>query len=169
MPLFMLLSPFSLLPLMYSASPLFPFISLLIIHLLSSHSSVSLLSLLSFRVSSSDAGNESETSGEHYSGEEYGTFFAPPKKQKINNEVIKEKQLAMTLLFLHLFYLLFLLFSISPVISLISHIISPLLSESEHDGLDHGDDYEEVDNYTNHDMVEKAFQECDLNHEGRYC
>ena len=25
--------------------------------------------------------------------------------------------------------------------------------ESDHDGLDHGDDYEEVDNYTNHDMV----------------
>jgi hypothetical protein len=28
-------------------------------------------------------------------------------------------------------------------------------------------DYEDVDFYTNHDMVEKAFQECDLNHEGR--
>ena len=26
-------------------------------------------------------------------------------------------------------------------------------SESDHDGIDHGDDYEEVDNYTNHDMV----------------
>lgn len=38
---------------------------------------------------------------------------------------------------------------------------------SEHDAVDHGDDYEEVDSYTNHDMVEKAFQECDLNHEGR--
>jgi Ca2+-binding EF-hand superfamily protein len=29
------------------------------------------------------------------------------------------------------------------------------------------DDYEEIDHYTNHDMVEKAFAECDLNHEGR--
>lgn len=29
---------------------------------------------------------------------------------------------------------------------------------SDHDGVDHGDDYEEVDSYTNHDMVEKAFQ-----------
>eukprot|EP00596_Hydrurales_sp_CCMP1899_P003635 CAMPEP_0119047024 /NCGR_PEP_ID=MMETSP1177-20130426/50489_1 /TAXON_ID=2985 /ORGANISM="Ochromonas sp, Strain CCMP1899" /LENGTH=819 /DNA_ID=CAMNT_0007020999 /DNA_START=459 /DNA_END=2918 /DNA_ORIENTATION=- len=38
---------------------------------------------------------------------------------------------------------------------------------SNHDGVNHGDDYEEVDSYTNHDMVEKAFQECDLNHEGR--
>lgn len=28
-------------------------------------------------------------------------------------------------------------------------------------------DYEDVDFYTNHDMVEKAFAECDLNHEGR--
>eukprot|EP00428_Durinskia_dybowskii_P061805 CAMPEP_0170369566 /NCGR_PEP_ID=MMETSP0117_2-20130122/8050_1 /TAXON_ID=400756 /ORGANISM="Durinskia baltica, Strain CSIRO CS-38" /LENGTH=1024 /DNA_ID=CAMNT_0010624291 /DNA_START=209 /DNA_END=3283 /DNA_ORIENTATION=+ len=28
-------------------------------------------------------------------------------------------------------------------------------------------DYEDVDFYTNHDMVERAFQECDLNHEGR--
>lgn len=27
--------------------------------------------------------------------------------------------------------------------------------------------FEEVDSYTNHDMVEKAFEECDLNHEGR--
>jgi hypothetical protein len=25
--------------------------------------------------------------------------------------------------------------------------------ESDHDGIDHGDDYEEVDSYTNHDMV----------------
>ena len=41
------------------------------------------------------------------------------------------------------------------------------IKECDHDGLDHGDDYEEVDSYTNHDMVEKAFQECDLNHEGR--
>jgi EF hand len=24
-----------------------------------------------------------------------------------------------------------------------------------------------VDSYTNHDVIEKAFQECDLNHEGR--
>jgi hypothetical protein len=29
------------------------------------------------------------------------------------------------------------------------------------------DEVEEVDSYTNHDLVEKAFQECDLNHEGR--
>ena len=28
-------------------------------------------------------------------------------------------------------------------------------------------DYEDVDYYTNHDMVERAFAECDLNHEGR--
>ena len=42
------------------------------------------------------------------------------------------------------------------------------IEECDHDGLDHGDDYEEVDSYTNHDMVEKAFQECDLNHEGRW-
>ena len=28
-------------------------------------------------------------------------------------------------------------------------------------------DYEDVDFYTNHDMVEKAFEECDLNHDGR--
>ena len=28
-------------------------------------------------------------------------------------------------------------------------------------------EFEEVDSYTNHDMVEKAFEECDLNHEGR--
>jgi len=28
-------------------------------------------------------------------------------------------------------------------------------------------DYEDVDAYTNHDIVEKAFAECDLNHEGR--
>ena len=28
-------------------------------------------------------------------------------------------------------------------------------------------EFEEVDSYTNHDMVEKAFDECDLNHEGR--
>ena len=28
-------------------------------------------------------------------------------------------------------------------------------------------EFEEVNNYTNHDMVEKAFEECDLNHEGR--
>jgi len=27
--------------------------------------------------------------------------------------------------------------------------------------------YEEVDNYTNHDIVEKAFNECDVRHEGR--
>ena len=27
------------------------------------------------------------------------------------------------------------------------------ITESDHDGIDHGDDYEEVDNYTNHDMV----------------
>lgn len=27
--------------------------------------------------------------------------------------------------------------------------------------------FDEVDNYTNHDMIEKAFEECDLNHEGR--
>lgn len=29
------------------------------------------------------------------------------------------------------------------------------------------DEVQEVDSYTNHDMVERAFQECDLNHEGR--
>lgn len=29
------------------------------------------------------------------------------------------------------------------------------------------DDYEEVDNYTNHDIIEKAFNECDVRHEGR--
>lgn len=29
------------------------------------------------------------------------------------------------------------------------------------------DDVEEVDNYTNHDLVEQAFQECDISHEGR--
>lgn len=28
-------------------------------------------------------------------------------------------------------------------------------------------DYDDVDLYTNHDMVERAFQECDLNHDGR--
>ena len=28
------------------------------------------------------------------------------------------------------------------------------------------DEVEEVDNYTNHDLVEKAFQECDINHKG---
>ena len=28
--------------------------------------------------------------------------------------------------------------------------------ESDHDGIDHGDDYEEVDSYTNHDMVRTA-------------
>lgn len=27
--------------------------------------------------------------------------------------------------------------------------------------------YEEVDSYTNHDLVERCFEECDLNHEGR--
>jgi len=27
--------------------------------------------------------------------------------------------------------------------------------------------FEEVDNYTNHDLVERCFEECDLNHEGR--
>ena len=32
---------------------------------------------------------------------------------------------------------------------------------------DEGAEYNEVDHYTNHDMVEKAFDECDLNHEGR--
>ncbi len=26
---------------------------------------------------------------------------------------------------------------------------------------------DEVDFYTNHDLVERAFEECDLNHEGR--
>lgn len=31
----------------------------------------------------------------------------------------------------------------------------------------HDPDFDEIDNYTNHDMVEKAFMECDLNHEGR--
>jgi Ca2+-binding EF-hand superfamily protein len=29
------------------------------------------------------------------------------------------------------------------------------------------DNFEEVDNYTNQDVVERAFEECDLNHEGR--
>jgi Ca2+-binding EF-hand superfamily protein len=29
------------------------------------------------------------------------------------------------------------------------------------------DELDEVDQYTNHDFVEKAFEECDLNHEGR--
>ena len=33
--------------------------------------------------------------------------------------------------------------------------------------IDHDEDYEEIDNYTNHDVVERAFIECDLNHEGR--
>ena len=47
-------------------------------------------------------------------------------------------------------------------------IVFSNIEECDHDGLDHGDDYEEVDSYTNHDMVEKAFQECDLNHEGRW-
>lgn len=28
-------------------------------------------------------------------------------------------------------------------------------------------EYDDIDLYTNHDMVEKAFEECDLNHEGR--
>ena len=31
----------------------------------------------------------------------------------------------------------------------------------------HDDDFDEVNHYTNHDFVEKAFEECDLNHEGR--
>ena len=48
-----------------------------------------------------------------------------------------------------------------------AYIVHCDIKECDHDGLDHGDDYEEVDSYTNHDMVEKAFQECDLNHEGR--
>ena len=35
-------------------------------------------------------------------------------------------------------------------------------------GMDDDDEvYEEVDNYTNHDIVEKAFNECDVMHEGR--
>ena len=33
--------------------------------------------------------------------------------------------------------------------------------------LTHDEDYEKIDNYTNHDVVERAFLECDLNHEGR--
>lgn len=32
---------------------------------------------------------------------------------------------------------------------------------------DFSDDHEDVDKFTNHDMVEKVFEECDLNHEGR--
>ena len=44
-----------------------------------------------------------------------------------------------------------------------------VLSSHEY-SLDH-DQYcslSDVDMYTNHDMVEKAFEECDLTHEGRY-
>jgi hypothetical protein len=29
------------------------------------------------------------------------------------------------------------------------------------------EDYDEIDSYTNHPLVERAFAECDLNHEGR--
>jgi len=43
--------------------------------------------------------------------------------------------------------------------------VSNNTSEPDYDK--EGDDVEEVDNYTNHDLVEKAFQECDINHEGR--
>jgi Ca2+-binding EF-hand superfamily protein len=39
-----------------------------------------------------------------------------------------------------------------------------IVSESESES---GDELEQVDEFTNHDMVEKAFLECDLNHEGR--
>ena len=35
------------------------------------------------------------------------------------------------------------------------------------DAQDDNLEFEELDYYTNHDMVEKAFAECDLNHEGR--
>jgi serine/threonine protein kinase/Ca2+-binding EF-hand superfamily protein len=38
---------------------------------------------------------------------------------------------------------------------------------SETQNADDNTDFEEIDYYTNHDMVEKAFAECDLNHEGR--
>lgn len=34
--------------------------------------------------------------------------------------------------------------------------------------IDDSDAYTKVDSYTNHDMVEKAFEECDLRHEGTY-
>ncbi len=33
---------------------------------------------------------------------------------------------------------------------------------------DESDTYTKVDSYTNHDIVEKAFEECDLRHEGMY-
>lgn len=50
---------------------------------------------------------------------------------------------------------------------------SPMAAESDSEkgsvqgSIHDNTDYEDVDFYTNHDMVERAFAECDLNHEGR--
>lgn len=41
-------------------------------------------------------------------------------------------------------------------------------SDQSSNNIQHDIEFEEVDNYTNHDMVERAFAECDLNHEGMY-
>jgi Ca2+-binding EF-hand superfamily protein len=61
--------------------------------------------------------------------------------------------------------------AVTPISGLGEHPELPQLqvdvADHEENGSSDGDNLEPVDEYTNHDMVEKAFAECDINHEGR--